>query len=318
MGTVELRWLLAGAGLIIIVLVGLWGMRSQIQERLRERRLRSARQPENEPVLADEQEELARDAARQEELGSLAAITPDHPLADKVLVDVEIGPVRRGDSAFTASTAEAVAGETVPPPRATADFKPVEWADRFEAVESPAGEEVAEAEPVTSTAPPQRPEPVVGRQEPHLEADKLAPAPPSRMTVLLTVVAPPSRPFRGPSILLAAQELKLKLHKNGVFDYFPAGQVKGKPVFGIAHLREPGVFELESIGKLVTPGLLMFMQLPGPVRPGEALEMLLETARQLAQKLGGSVCDEHRLRLSSQTIGKLKSQVADFAQHLST
>jgi cell division protein ZipA len=317
MGTVELRWLLAGVGLIVIALVGLWGMRTQIQERLRERRLRSARLPENEPVLADEEEELARDAARQEELGSLAAITPDHPLADQVLVDVEINPVRRGDSAFTARPAEpAAARETAEPLLTMADFKRAERAERFGPVESPAAEDRAVAETAASTAPP-RPEPAVGRQEPHLEAGNLGPSPPSQMTVLLTVVAPPSRPFRGPSILLAAQELKLKLHKNGVFDYFPAGQVKGKPVFGIAHLREPGMFELESIGKLVTPGLLMFMQLPGPVRPAEALEMLLEIARQLAQKLGGSVCDEHRLRLSSQTIGKLKSQVAAFAQQLS-
>jgi cell division protein ZipA len=136
------------------------------------------------------------------------------------------------------------------------------------------------------------------------------------MTVLLTVVAPAERPFRGTSILLAAQELKLRLHRSGVFDFFAEARDPTLPVFRIAHLREPGTFQLDNMGKLATPGLLVFMQLPGPLSPMHAMDQMLDVARQLGRKLGGTLCDEKRQRLSTAAILKLREEVADYEGRL--
>jgi cell division protein ZipA len=166
------------------------------------------------------------------------------------------------------------------------------------------------AEEAPLVAPPLE-EPV----EPILEA-----APPGSgetgLTVLLTVMAPPGRLFRGPSILMAAQELKLKLHKSGVFDYFPRGEIRDKPVFGVAHLWEPGTFELDTIGKLSTPGLLMFMSLPGSMAPVDAVDKMIQTARQLAQKLGGTVCNDRRERMTNQAFMKIRNAAAELEKQL--
>jgi cell division protein ZipA len=110
--------------------------------------------------------------------------------------------------------------------------------------------------------------------------------------------------------------LKLRLHKSGVFDYFPTGEIRDKPVFGIAHLWEPGTFELDTIGKLSTPGLLMFMTLPGPMAPVQAVDRMIQTARQLAQKLGGTVCNDHRERMTNQAFLKIRNAAAELEKQL--
>ena len=114
--------------------------------------------------------------------------------------------------------------------------------------------------------------------------------------------------------MMAAQELKLKLHKSGVFDYFPTGEIKDKPVFGIAHLWEPGIFELDTVGTLSTPGLLMFMTLPGSMAPVLAVDKMILIARQLAQKLGGTVCNQQRERMTTQAFMKMRTAAAGFEQ----
>jgi cell division protein ZipA len=296
MGEVELRWLIAGVGMIILILIWLWGSRAQLKKQRREQQPSAEdRSPENEPTLDTAQ--AAPDAEAMEyRFGEFGHITPDHHLADKALVDVEIVPVQRSVAGSAASGRES---------------RP-EIALRQAVVQEPA-EEIAihrerykaQVESVETTSEP------AGQVQSRETADEQ-----SKLTIVLTVTAPPGRPFRGASILLAAQELKLKLHKNGIFDYFPDDQAKGKPIFGIGHLREPGTFALDTIGKLFTPGLLMFMNLPGSMAPVEAVDRMVLTARQLAQKLGGTVCNEHRDRMTAQSLTRLRNDAAEFEKRL--
>jgi cell division protein ZipA len=317
MGEVELRWLIAGIGIIILILIWLWGNRQQPKERL-EPRADNPRSPADEPRL-DTEPTATEAGAADYRFGEFGRITPDHHLADKVLVDVEIKPVNRSISAAGKAAAplektepESDRGESLPeynreveiavskprlePPRLQASRQGMEEPPAI----APLPEEAAEPEePLAPAAPAVRP---AGE--------------PSRLTLLLTIMAPPGRPFRGPSILMAAQELKLKLHKSGVFDYFPTGEIKDKPVFGVAHLWEPGIFELDTIGKLSTPGLLMFMNLPGSMAPVQATDKMIQVARQLAQKLGGTVCNQQRERMTTQAFMKMRSAAAEFEQQL--
>jgi cell division protein ZipA len=136
------------------------------------------------------------------------------------------------------------------------------------------------------------------------------------MTVLVTVMAPPGRLFKGSSILLAAQDLRLGLHRSGIFDCFPQDASQSDPVFRIAHLREPGVFDINTVGKLNTPGLLLFMQLPGPMEPPQALERMMAVAKELADKLGGSICDADRHKMTTQLSTQLRNKVVEFDQQL--
>lgn len=256
----QLQWLLAGIGAVVVALIYLWGIRARIREGIRKRR----RQPslESEPMLDGEEPGQPPDPMlNMHDFGELGRITPDHHLADKVLVDVEIRPINRK-------------------------------------VEPAAG--------VDSEAPPAAPEPSrESRREPEVP-------PPPKMTVVLTVMAPRGQLFKGAQIQAATGELKFQLGANGLFERFPDEEsALGGPVFGMAHLREPGTFEPLALDGLATPGLLLFMKLPGPMEEMKALELLVVTADQLARKLGGAICDQRRNRMTNQALMHLRNEVAE-------
>lgn len=253
----QLQWLLAGIGAVVVALIYLWGIRARIKEGLRKRRRREG----NEPVLGGAPEPMSENLlADAHDFGELGRITPDHHLADKVLVDVEIRPVYRKENPPAAET------HPVLPPVA--------------------------AEPPSAL-----------RREPAI------PAPP-RMTIALTVMAPRGQPFKGANIQVAASELGFQLTAQGLFDHSPEDD--GDPVFSMAHLRKPGSFDPQTLDDLATPGLLLFMNLPGPLDEMKALDQLVVTADQLTQKLGGMIGDERRHRLTNQGLLHLRSKVAEF------
>ncbi|MDQ5911708.1 MAG: Cell division protein ZipA [Pseudomonadota bacterium] len=137
---------------------------------------------------------------------------------------------------------------------------------------------------------------------------------PPQMTVALTVIAPRGLSFTGPSIQSAAHELGFQLGTHGLFDY---GLEKGhEPLFSMAHLRAPGSFDARTLEALATPGLLLFMNLPGPLEEMQALEQLVVEADQLAQKLGGMIGDEHRNRLTNQSLLQLRNEITEFQEQL--
>lgn len=82
------------------------------------------------------------------------------------------------------------------------------------------------------------------------------------------------------------------------------------PVFSLAHLRKPGSFQPETLDELATPGLLVFMTLPGPLDGMKALDLLVLAVDHVARKLGGVICDEHRHKLTNQGLLNLRDRVA--------
>ncbi|HOW75751.1 MAG TPA: cell division protein ZipA C-terminal FtsZ-binding domain-containing protein [Candidatus Competibacteraceae bacterium] len=255
----QLQWLLTGIGAVVVALIYLWGMRSRIKEGIRKRRRRPTEG--NEPVLGSATEPMSEDLlVDAHDFGELGRITPDHHLAGKVLVDVEIRPILRQES----------------PPIAEANAQP---------------------------------SPMVVELTRELRREPAIPAPP-KMTVALTVIAPRGQSFKGAAIQVAAHELGFQLSALGLFDYGPEDD--SDPIFSMAHLRKPGSFDLKMLDDLATPGLLLFMNLPGPLEEMQALERLVVAVDQLAQKLGGMICDERRNRLTNQGLMHLRSEVAEF------
>ncbi len=315
-----LRWILAGVGAVIIILIYLWGMRARIKEQLRERRRRAARLADTAPPLGTN-ESLPETKSVELGLGGLGTITPDHHLADKVLVDVEITPVRRASD----MPAAPVDAQAPTKPSGEPDSQPEPVSQRPPGHEEPVSQQPPrQEEPPVSQQPPRHQEPISQRPPGQATSRKMrkesrqepAVTKTPEMTVLLTVLAPQGQLFKGASILAVAQELHLQLSQNGVLDCFPTSEAEGKPVLSIAHLREPGIFDLSTLETLATPGLLLFMQLPGPMEAVAAVDFLVALARRLAHKLNGSVCDDRRNKITAQAIMHLRSEAAEFERRL--
>jgi cell division protein ZipA len=281
----QLQWLLAGIGAVVVMLIYLWGMRIHIREGIRKRR----RQPslQKEPVFGDSpMPESSEEISNGHDFSGLL-ITPEHPLAEKALIDVEIRPIHRHDK-------PALGGDE---PVAEVDANPVNPVNPAAEVDvSP------QAEPVVQEKPSRE-----SRQE------SPVPSEPPKMTIALTVMAVPfgQSPFKGMDIQTAALDLNFQLGTGGLFERC-ADNSADKLIFSMAHLRKPGTFEPPILNELTTPGLLLFMNLPGPMEEIKSLDLLVVTADQLAQRLGGMICDERRKRLTNQGLLHLRNEVVEF------
>ena len=262
----QLQWLLAGIGAVVVILIYLWGIRSHLKEEIGNRRHRLSKEPVLGDTRASPPDEEEVDG---HDFGELGRITPKHPLADKVLVDVEIRPINRQGSTTV--------------------------------VEAEAPTDDSEASPPTTLAPP----PQESRQEP------TAPPHSPKMTLVLTVMAPRHQLFHGPKIQVVAEALRFRLNSEGLYELFPETEAADVPILSLAHLRKPGSFEPQTLRELHTPGLLLFMKLPGPLEEMKALDLLVITADQLAQRLGGLICDEQRNRMTNQALARLRDEVAE-------
>jgi cell division protein ZipA len=65
---------------------------------------------------------------------------------------------------------------------------------------------------------------------------------------------------------------------------------------------------------VTSPGIAMFMRLPGPEHPADAFQLMLDAAKTLAEDLDGTLCDESRSTLTSQSINHLRERIADFGR----
>jgi len=283
----QLQWLLAGIGVVVVILIYLWGMRVHIREGIRKRR-RHQLSLQKEPVFGDPQAPEPSEEMNNRHDFSGIMITPEHPLAKKALIDVEIRPIHRQEKPVS-SDEESVA-EADSDPAAGADASPV-----AEVEVSPQAAPVAVTEPVYDS-----------RREPAVSG-------PPKMTVALAVVAVPvgQSAFKWADVQAVALDLNFQLGASGLFERC-TDNGEGEPIFSMAHLRKPGTFDPSIPDDLTTPGLLLFMKLPGPMEEMKALDLLVVTADQLAQRLNGMICDERRKRLTNQGLLHLRNEVVEF------
>jgi len=150
-----------------------------------------------------------------------------------------------------------------------------------------------------------RPEP--GRSAP-------APQPEVEELVVINVLAPRGQPYTGDELMAALRGRGLKFGDMNIFhrvDPLPRARL-----FSVANVIEPGTFELADMASVRTPGVCLFMQLPGPERPREVFDDMLAVARALAEQLGGDLFDEQRSVMTPQTVAHYRQRIADFSRRL--
>jgi cell division protein ZipA len=132
-----------------------------------------------------------------------------------------------------------------------------------------------------------------------------------QLIISLTIIGHHGKRFTGEAILQAMHELNLRHGDMRIFHYFAAESTR-VAVLSVANIMEPGIFELDKMRAFETPGLVVFLRLPGPQEARAALETLLTIGRGLAERLQGDLCDESRNVLTPQSIGYLREKVEAF------
>lgn len=322
MDKTQLQWLLAVVGAAVVVLIYLWGIRSRLKEEIRNRRRRSSLT--NEPKWGEAAPDSPEEGTEIHEFGDLGRVTPDHHLADKILVDVEIHPVSREiepgqEAPLVKAPLEKLLKPSAPNHTPTTHFEPAPTDPKPVNIEQP-----PESIQFTADKESVRPaenwpfDPILDQPlgQPLPEPADIASSKPvlsseAKTMVALTVMASRHQTFKGSDIQAAAEEAGLHLATSGLFERHSARESNtNNPVFSLAHLRKPGSFEPETLEHLSTPGLLLFMSLPGPLEGTKALDLLVLAADRIARKLNGNICDEQGRRMTNQGLLALRDKVA--------
>ena len=183
--------------------------------------------------------------------------------------------------------------------------KPEEGAGPAERVAPTLGDESAsdiqEAEPVIETPV----EPAVDTDDGSVKV--------KQKIVTLRLIAREGSAFKGDELILSLRGIGLRHGKFGIFHRYDGNDEK-RTIFSAASLVEPGSFDLANIKEQDIPGISLFLVLPGPIDGVEAFDMMMESARTLAQSLDGELLDESGSTLSIQRERYMREEIIQY-QH---
>ncbi len=278
------RWILLGLGVLVIAGIYLYS---------RQRRDGRVRVPlQDEPGEDPIDWYVGENAARESEADPALDINTDD-VADEpdrfepTVGDEGVGPVRRPGA------------DSAPESAPEAGFQPempeLRTRDRGNPAQPP-------AEPEAPDAPGESAEPAtVGSGESTEQGGS------EEILVVLHLVARDVEVgMPGEAIRRAAEAEGLVFGDMDIFHY----RADGHALFSLVNAVAPGHFDIESMDSLRTPALSLFMQLPKPVDSAMALDILLERARALAERLDARLVDEHKRPLDASIEQRLREQVA--------
>ena len=118
--------------------------------------------------------------------------------------------------------------------------------------------------------------------------------------IALMVLAVEGQTFRGSELVACMLEHDLRFGEMDIFHRHADASGQGPVLFSVANALKPGTFDPNNMDNFSSPGISMFMQLPGPQDPRSAYNLMLATAEQIAQAMGGDVRDASRRPLSTE------------------
>jgi cell division protein ZipA len=150
-------------------------------------------------------------------------------------------------------------------------------------------------------APRRRRGPLPGTRPPQLRVE--------RIVSVFVVARKPGDAFNGADIIVAAEKAGLEFGDMDIFHRTVERSAEFGPVFSAANMVKPGSFDMTRVDSLKTPGLTLFMTLPGPLPALDAWDAMLPTAQRLAELLDGQVVDEQHNALGRQRIAYIRDDL---------
>ena len=185
---------------------------------------------------------------------------------------------------------ELVAGMTSTAP--DGDIEDIDWLDGLGSEDGPS--EVVNAQPAPSG--------LVSQEEPEV--------------FMFNVVARSKQGFHGGDILHILLACDLRFGDMGFFHRHEREAGRGAVQFSVTNMMQPGVFDIDNMADMATPGLVFFLTLPGPDDMMQAFDYMLETAKTVARNLDADVLDESRSVVSKQTMEHSRQKIRDLELRL--
>jgi len=329
----ELRWILLLAGLLFLAGLAAW----------ESRRPRQARSDAPGPSERNEPEIGAMGQLGQPDAG--AAITQEAPgSSGRVFTGASLGGAGLGGGRTRAELPPRIdlqARIDLPPleplvepisahgPGPAADLNDAEPYYMYARAEPANGQGAVERAPPAERAPQGERVPTAERAapgervlpgQPGALAQAVPPADPPRPAV---VEWPPESERHILSVRIASlshermsgRQVRLALgacgFEHGRFGIFHQPGADGRALLSAANLSKPGIFDLQNMDFQRFSGLSLFAVLPGPLPPAAALDHLLDTAQDLAERLRARLQDEQGLTLGAMQLDTLRRTVQE-------
>jgi cell division protein ZipA len=157
----------------------------------------------------------------------------------------------------------------------------------------------------TASSPQPAPEPTPPAPTPAL------PKLPIQREILL-IKATKNRPFSGYELLQSLLSCGLQFGDKGFFHRYEQTPQGENEIFSVASATPSGQLNPAAMGEFTCNGLGLFMTLNKHIYPSVHFELMLDTARQLAEDLGGILLDEQQQPLTPEKLQKIRDKIKQF------
>ena len=171
-------------------------------------------------------------------------------------------------------------------------------------------EDVAEHEQPYEPGP--EPEPqheVQAETRPQPEAKQKVDTEVTEAVLVLNILARDGSVLSGNSINSVARANNMEFGEMNIYHRMDE---KNQPLFSMINMVKPGSFDPSTIHELTTPGVSLFLQLPGPANASNAFDDMLQAAYRMSETLEARLCDKSRQPLTESVVEQYRNTAASF------
>jgi cell division protein ZipA len=130
--------------------------------------------------------------------------------------------------------------------------------------------------------------------------------------VVLNVHCPGNEPFVGTKLFDSMQQNGLLYGEMDIYHRHADLSGTGKVLFSVANIMQPGTLRHDDPALFTTKGISFFMTLPCYGDPEQNFKLMLKTAQQIADDLGGNVLDDQRHLMTPDRLSEYRRQIQLF------
>jgi cell division protein ZipA len=130
--------------------------------------------------------------------------------------------------------------------------------------------------------------------------------------IYLKILAKSEHKFIGYELQQALAAAGFKFIAEDVLHHYGDNENLSEPLFTLTSTPEPKVFDMQHIGKWSCSGLILYMQLSKNRNHKKILELMVETAKRLADDLGGELIDDQKQPIDGSSVTRWEIKINRF------
>ena len=130
--------------------------------------------------------------------------------------------------------------------------------------------------------------------------------------LIINVMSMKGEFFKGAALLDIVLKCGMRYGDMNIFHRYSDNKGEGALLFSMANMVKPGTFDLDAMDNFETPGISLFMTLPIKADSMASFDLMVDTARAIADTLGGELKDEQRSVMTRQTIEHCRQRIRDY------